>query len=121
MPELPPAVDLESRDILKACISAMAELSNANALVKTLPNEEVLINTLPLQEARRSSEIENIITTNMDEQDVYSTSSIWYIKGCWMYRSFTSVVFLSKIGMRIIAIFVKSQKTEVGSSGFSIS
>ena len=66
LPELPPAVDLESRDILKTCISAMTELSKANALVKMLPNEEVLINTLPLQEARRSSEIENIITTNDD-------------------------------------------------------
>ena len=66
IPELPPAVDLESRDILKACISAMTELSRANALVKQLPNEAVLINTLPLQEARRSSEIENIVTTNDD-------------------------------------------------------
>ena len=64
LPELPPAVDLESREILKMCISAMTELSRANALVKILPNEEVLINTLPLQEARRSSEIENIVTTN---------------------------------------------------------
>ena len=64
IPELPPHVDLESRDILKACISAMAALSRANALVKQLPNEEVLVNTLPLQEARRSSEIENIVTTN---------------------------------------------------------
>ncbi len=64
IPELPPATDLESRSILKACISAMTELSNANALVKVLPNEEVLVNTLPLQEARRSSEIENIVTTN---------------------------------------------------------
>ena len=66
LPELPPAADIESRDILKACISAMTELSKANALVKTLPNEAVLINTLPLQEARRSSEIENIVTTNDD-------------------------------------------------------
>jgi len=64
IPELPPAVDLESREILKACISAMTELSKANALVKMLPNEAVLVNTLPLQEARRSSEIENIVTTN---------------------------------------------------------
>ena len=64
MPELPPDIDLESRDILKACISAMTELSKVNALVKMLPNQEVLINTLPLQEARRSSEVENIVTTN---------------------------------------------------------
>ncbi len=64
IPELPPPVDLESRDILKACIPAMTALARANALVQQLPSEEVLINTLPLQEARRSSEIENIVTTN---------------------------------------------------------
>ena len=64
IPELPPAVEIESRDILKACISAMTELARANALVRMLPNEGVLIDTLPLQEARMSSEIENIITTN---------------------------------------------------------
>ena len=61
---LPPAGEIESHDILKACISAMAALARTNALVKTLPNEAVLIHTLPLQEARRSSEIENIVTTN---------------------------------------------------------
>ena len=66
LPELPPSVNLESPDILKSCISAMSELSRANALVKILPNEEILINTLPLQEARQSSEIENIVTTSDD-------------------------------------------------------
>ena len=64
IPELPPAADIESRDILKACISASSELARVNALVKILPNESVLVHTLPLQEARRSSEIENIVTTN---------------------------------------------------------
>ena len=64
MPLLPPAVEVESRDVLKACISAMTQLARTNALVKTLPNESVLVHTLPLQEARRSSEIENIVTTN---------------------------------------------------------
>ncbi len=64
IPELPPAADIESRDILRACISAHSELTRANALVKMLPNEAVLVHTLPLQEARKSSEIENIVTTN---------------------------------------------------------
>lgn len=64
IPELPPTVEIESKEILKACISAMTELARANALVRTLPNKSVLVNTLPLQEARRSSEIENIVTTN---------------------------------------------------------
>ncbi len=61
---LPPTGEIETRAILKACISAMTVLARANALVKTLPNETVLVHTLPLQEARRSSEIENIVTTN---------------------------------------------------------
>ncbi len=64
LPKLPPLADIESRDILKACISAMADLARVNALVKILPNESVLVHTLPLQEARRSSEIENIFTTS---------------------------------------------------------
>lgn len=64
IPKLPPAADIESRDILRACISASSELAQVNALVKSLPNATVLVHTLPLQEARRSSEIENIVTTN---------------------------------------------------------
>ncbi len=64
IPQLPPVTDIESNDILRACISASSELTRANALVKILPNDEVLVQTLPLQEARRSSEIENIVTTN---------------------------------------------------------
>ena len=64
IPELPPVADIESREILRACISASSELAKVNALVKILPNEAVLVHTLPLQEARRSSEIENIVTTN---------------------------------------------------------
>ena len=64
IPALPPAMDIESRDVLRACISASSELAKVNTLVKMLPNEAVLVHTLPVQEARRSSEIENIVTTN---------------------------------------------------------
>ena len=63
LPGLPPAVDIETRDLLKACIearTALAELKQATAL---LPNPTVLINTIPILEAQASSEIENIVTT----------------------------------------------------------
>ena len=63
LPFLPPPVDLESKVVLKRCItarSALAELKQAGELI---PNQAVLINTLPLLEARASSEIENIVTT----------------------------------------------------------
>lgn len=64
IPSLPPAVELETREILKQAIEshrALAELKHIGAL---LPNQAVLINTLGLQEAKLSSEIENIVTTN---------------------------------------------------------
>ncbi|RWU09487.1 Fic family protein [Pseudidiomarina gelatinasegens] len=64
LPVLPPKLELiETRDVLKACISAraaLAELKQAGAL---LPNQSMLINLLPLLEAKDSSKIENIVTT----------------------------------------------------------
>jgi len=63
LPGLPPVADIETRDLLKACIearTALAELKQATAL---LPNPTVLINTIPILEAQASSEIENIVTT----------------------------------------------------------
>lgn len=64
LPVLPPPVDLETKAVLKKCISAnraLAELKGAGDLI---PNQAMLINAVPLQEAKLSSEIENIVTTN---------------------------------------------------------
>ncbi len=60
---LPPAADLESRAILKACIPARAAIAELNAAADLIPNPAILINTIPVLEARASSEIENIVTT----------------------------------------------------------
>jgi Fic family protein len=64
LPLLPPNVELETKEILKVAISANKALAELKGIAKTIPNQSVLISTLPLQEARSSSEIENIITTN---------------------------------------------------------
>lgn len=63
LPPLPPAVDIESRAILKRCIDARVALGELNQVWHLLPSQAVLINTLPLLEAQASSEIENIVTT----------------------------------------------------------
>lgn len=63
LPLLPPAVDLETRATLKACIEARAALAELKQASHLIPNPAVLINTIPLLEARASSEIENIVTT----------------------------------------------------------
>lgn len=62
-PNLPLQVDVESKVVLKQVAAAHRRLAELKGLVMTIPNEEILISTLTLQEARDSSEIENIITT----------------------------------------------------------
>jgi Fic family protein len=63
LPRLPPAIELETKSILKQCISARAALAELKQAAELIPNQDVLINTLLLLEARASSEIENIVTT----------------------------------------------------------
>lgn len=63
LPLLPPSVELETRRVLKACISARAALAELSQAVKLSPNQNILISTLPVLEAQASSEIENIVTT----------------------------------------------------------
>jgi len=63
LPPLPPRAPLETTRVLRRCIAAsrvLAELKGAGDLI---PNQSILINAIPLQEARLSSEIENIVTT----------------------------------------------------------
>jgi Fic family protein len=63
-PSLPLEVDVESKAVLKKLISAHRYLAELKGVVATIPNETILISTLTLQEAKDSSEIENIITTH---------------------------------------------------------
>lgn len=63
LPSLPPQADIESKAILKQCITARAALAELKQAAELIPNQAVLINTLPLLEAGASSEIENIVTT----------------------------------------------------------
>lgn len=64
LPLLPPKTELETKRVLKATIgarTALAELKGAGGLI---PNQRVLVDAIALQEAKSSSEIENIVTTN---------------------------------------------------------
>ena len=64
LPPLPPPLELiESRAVLKRCISARVALAELKQAAELIPNSAVLVNALPLLEARASSEIENIVTT----------------------------------------------------------
>ena len=60
---LPPK-NLETTKVLKKAIQANRALAKLNGVAKIIPNQAILINSLVLQEAKDSSEIENIITTH---------------------------------------------------------
>jgi len=64
LPALPPGTDLETKAVLKACVLARARLAALKEAAALIPNQDVLINSIPLREAKDSSAIENIVTTN---------------------------------------------------------
>ncbi|GGF50790.1 Fic family protein [Echinicola rosea] len=66
LPLLPPRGDLETKEILTKTIKASRALAQLNGAIRNLPNPSLFLDTLHLQEAKASSEIENIITTNDD-------------------------------------------------------
>jgi len=61
--ELPETDHLESRPVLKQLVGAHRYLAELKGVTATIPNPEILISTVSLQEARDSSQIENIFTT----------------------------------------------------------
>jgi Fic family protein len=87
LPRLPPKADIETKAILKHCITARVALAELKQAAELIPNQAVLINTLPLLEAGASSEIENIVTTtdklfqhlhNQDQADPATKEALRY-------------------------------------------
>lgn len=73
LPILPPGNDIENNPIiLKRLVLASRALATVNGNLNRLPNPLMLINTLALQEAKTSTEIENIFTT---EDELYKAIS----------------------------------------------
>jgi Fic family protein len=66
LPLLPPKADIETKNILRKTISAGRALAQLNGSLQNLPNPALFLDTIYLQEAKASSEVENIITTNDD-------------------------------------------------------
>lgn len=66
IPNLPLPYDLETVRVLKQLSKANRKLAELKGIARTIPNENILISTLTLQEARDSSAVENIVTTQDD-------------------------------------------------------
>ncbi len=64
LPLLPPVNDkIETINILKQENKSRSAIAELKGIAKIIPNQSILINAIILQEAKDSSEIENIITT----------------------------------------------------------
>ena len=61
--QLPDSDRLETRAVLKQLVAAHRQLAELKGVLATISNPEILIGTLSLQEARDSSEIENVFAT----------------------------------------------------------
>jgi len=74
LPHLPPPDDkVISIHILQALNEANKALAELKGYAKKLPNQSMLVNTIALREAKASSEIENIFTT---DDELYKALSI---------------------------------------------
>ncbi|TPG44585.1 Fic family protein [Flavobacterium pectinovorum] len=73
LPSLPLQQEVESKVVLKKLALAHKALAELNGVAETIPNEVIILNTLSLQEAKDSSAIENIITT---DDELFSSDNI---------------------------------------------
>lgn len=72
LPLLPPTAEVLTKEVLVEWGLATRALAELNKNVLRLPNPNILINTISLQEAKSSTEIENIFTT---EDELYKAIS----------------------------------------------
>lgn len=93
LPLLPPTAPLETKSILKTAVSAHRQLAELKGISNVMPNPAILVNAITLQEARSSSEIENVLTTNERLFEAFSSARgavdphtkevLWYREALW--------------------------------------
>ena len=73
LPPLPPETEIETIQVLKKVAKARAALAEMKGMGAAIPNQAMLINSLTLREAKDSSAIENIITTQDELYIAFAT------------------------------------------------
>lgn len=61
---LPYTTELETKPVLKALAMAHRALAELKGVARSIPRQDILINSLAFEEAKDSSEVENIVTTH---------------------------------------------------------
>src|SRR5690606_11904769 len=93
LPLLPPKIELETKKVLKQVIATTRVLAELKGRADEIPNQSMLVNAITLQEAKDSSEIENIITTqgnlyqacsaNIQTTDAQTKEVLRYRQALW--------------------------------------
>ncbi|RLD40736.1 MAG: Fic family protein [Bacteroidetes bacterium] len=116
--KLPPKRDkVETVEILRQLSKSSRVLGELKGIAKTIPNQAMLINAVVLQEAKDSSEIENIITTQDELYKALATKGKQplQVKEVINYRRaiFTGFELIKKQGFLRIKDIETIQKTIV--------
>jgi Fic family protein len=64
LPALPPAAEIETKAVMRQAVKSARALAELKGLGSVIPDQSMLVDSLVLQEAKASSEVENVITTN---------------------------------------------------------
>ncbi len=75
LPLLPPGNDVITKKVLAKAIVANKALAELKGIAGIIPNQTIILNTLTLKEAKDSSEIENIFTTQDELYRAFSTDN----------------------------------------------
>lgn len=82
LPPLPPATDLYlDKEVVNILTLASRRLAELKGLASTLPNQSIFVNTIALREAKASSAIENIFTTDDELYRSLSYQEDDYLEG----------------------------------------
>ncbi len=82
LPPLPPEKELYmDDDVLNKLVAASRRLSELKGLASALPNQSIFVNTIALREAKASSAIENIFTTDDELYKSLSYQEDDYLEG----------------------------------------
>ena len=120
--DIPSSASLEVKAVWQNLAEAHRYLAELKGLCESLPNRSILLDTLAIQEAKDSSEIENIITTH-DELYAYdqSSSASPAAKEVQNYISALKVGFTDVVNsglIRMSTILSVQEEVEQNNAGF---
>ena len=122
LPNLPPATEVfESNRILKQLVKSSVVLAELKGMVNILPNPNILLNAAILKEAKASSEIENVITTQDKLYTALSANGIQIdsaTKEVLRYREamLYGMAFIKKNGFLTTNAIIEIQKKQEGNN-----